>query len=124
MGDPDADAIAAAALACPGVSGLHGGPLNEVAAYLPGRTVPGVRLAEDRVEVHVVARYGTVLPALADQVRSAVTPKAGGFPVEVQFVNPWLASSQRSDIGLTEVVQFNSSVDLSARILDRPGGAG
>ena len=87
MGDPDADAIAAAALACPGVSGLRGGPLNEVAAYLPGRTVPGVRLAEDRVEVHVVARYGTVLPTLADRVRTAVTPQAGGFPVEVHIAD-------------------------------------
>jgi len=60
VGDPDADAIAAAALACQGVVSLHGGPLGDVAAYLPGRTVSGVRLAEDRVEVHVVARYGTV----------------------------------------------------------------
>jgi uncharacterized alkaline shock family protein YloU len=87
VGDPDADAIAAAALSCPGVSGLHGGPLNEVAAYLPGRTVPGVRLAEDRIEVHVVARYGTVLPTLADQVHAAVAPQAGGFPVEVHIAD-------------------------------------
>ncbi len=89
MGDPDADAdaIAAAALACPGVSGLHGGPLNEVAAYLPGRTVAGVRLAEDRVEVHIVARYGTVLPALAERVQAAVTPAAAGLPVEVHIAD-------------------------------------
>lgn len=85
MGEPDADAIAAAALGCPGVTGLHGGPLNEVVAYLPGRTVAGVRLAEDRVEVHVVARYGTTLPMLAESVRAAVTPAAGGFPVEVHI---------------------------------------
>ena len=87
MSDPDADAIAAAALACPGVSGLHGGALNEIAAYLPGRTVPGVRVAEDRVEVHVVARYGTVLPALGESVRSAVAPAAGGLPVEVTIAD-------------------------------------
>ena len=85
MGDPDADAIAAAALACPGVSGLHGGTLNDVAAYLPGRMVSGVRLADDRVEVHVVARYGTILPALAEAVRTAVAPAADGFPVEVHI---------------------------------------
>lgn len=87
MGDPDADVIAAAALACPGVTALHGGPLNDVAAYLPGRTVTGVRLAPDHVEVHVVARYGTVLPTLADRVRTAVTPQAGGFPVEVHIAD-------------------------------------
>ena len=87
MGAPDADAIAAAALACPGVSGLHGGALNEVAAYLPGRTVAGVRLAEDRIEVHIVARYGTVLPALAERVRVAVVPAAAGLPVEVHIAD-------------------------------------
>lgn len=85
MGDPDADAIAAAVLACPGVASLYGGPLNEFAAYLPGRTVAGVRLAEDRVEVHVVARYGTVLPAVAGEVRAAVVPLAAGLPVEVHI---------------------------------------
>ena len=83
MGDPDADAIADAALTCRGVVGLHGGALNEFAAYLPGRTVAGVRIAEDRVEVHVVARYGTVLPALAEEVRTAVAKVADGLPVEV-----------------------------------------
>ncbi len=85
MADPDPDAIAAAALACAGVSRLHGGIGHEVAAYLPGRTVPGVRLAEDRVEVHVVARYGTVLPDLAEKVRAAVIPAAGELPVEVHI---------------------------------------
>jgi uncharacterized alkaline shock family protein YloU len=85
VGDPDADAIAAAALACSGVAGLHGGPLNDVAAYLPGRTVRGVRLAQGWVEVHVVGRYGTNLPAVAEEVRAAVTPAAGGLPVEVHI---------------------------------------
>lgn len=85
MGEPDADAIAAAALACPGVSGLHGGALNEFAAYLPGRSVAGVRLAEEHVEVHLVARYGTVLPSLAEEVRAAVLPLAGGRPVEIHI---------------------------------------
>jgi len=85
VGEPDADAIAAAALATPGVAGLHGGPALEFAAYLPGRSVAGVRLPGDRVEVHLTARYGTVLPALADAVRAAVAPVAGGLPVEVHI---------------------------------------
>lgn len=38
------------------------------------------------------------------------------------FVNPWLASSQKTDIGSTEVVEFNSSVDLSEEIIVPPGG--
>lgn len=85
MGEPDADAIAAAALATPGVSALHGGRAQEFAAYLPGRTVAGVRLPGDRVEVHVTALYGTVLPRLAEEVRAAVVPAAGGLPVEVHI---------------------------------------
>jgi uncharacterized alkaline shock family protein YloU len=85
VGEPDADAIATAALACAGVVGLHGGPRNEFAAYLPGRTVAGVRLADDHVEVHVVARYGSALQPLADEVRTAVTPLSGGLPVEIHI---------------------------------------
>ena len=85
MGEPDADAIAAAALAVTGVAGLHGGPAQEFAAYLPGRTVAGLRLPGDRVEVHLTARYGTVLPDLAELVRAAVIPLAAGLPVEVHI---------------------------------------
>jgi len=85
MDHPDADAIAAAALAVPGVGGLHGGPAQEFAAYLPGRTVAGIRLPGDRVEVHLSARYGTVLPDLAELVRTAVTPFAAGLPVGVHI---------------------------------------
>ena len=85
MGEPDADAVAAAALATPGVAALHGGPGLEFAAYLPGRSVAGVRLPGDRVEVHVTAFYGTVLPKLAEEVRAAVSPAAGGLPVEVHI---------------------------------------
>ena len=85
MADPDPDAIAAAALAVPGVAALHGGPASEFMAYLPGRTVAGLRLPGDRVEVHVAAVYGTVLPQLAEAVRAAVAPAAGGLPVEVHI---------------------------------------
>lgn len=85
MADPDPDAIAAAALAVPGVAALHGGPGLEFAAYLPGRSVAGVRLPGDRVEVHVAAVYGTVLPRLAEAVQAAVAPAAGGLPVEVHI---------------------------------------
>lgn len=38
------------------------------------------------------------------------------------FVNPWLSNSQKTLIGEQEVVQFNSSVDLSQDSLARPGG--
>lgn len=38
------------------------------------------------------------------------------------FVNPWLSSSQKTEIGTTEVVEFNSSVDLSEDAITPPGG--
>lgn len=38
------------------------------------------------------------------------------------FINPWLSSSQKAEIGTTEVVDFNSSVDLSEDAVTPPGG--
>ncbi|WP_182358585.1 Asp23/Gls24 family envelope stress response protein [Tomitella gaofuii] len=78
-----ADRIAAAAHAVPGVVGLDGGAFNEVATYLPGRRVPGVRLDDEgRVEVHIIAAYYSDVCAVADAVRDAVTPLAAA-PVDV-----------------------------------------
>jgi hypothetical protein len=38
------------------------------------------------------------------------------------FINPWLATSTKSVIGTTPVVNFTSSVDLSEDALARRGG--
>jgi Tfp pilus assembly protein PilN len=40
------------------------------------------------------------------------------------FLNPWLGSSTKTLIGTTEVVAFNSSVDLSEQALARRAGGG
>lgn len=83
---PDADAIAAAALQSPKVAAMAGGGLaGEAATYLPGRRVIGVRIDDDHVEVHVVARWDAVLPDLADGVRQAVAPVADGRSVSVHI---------------------------------------
>jgi hypothetical protein len=67
-GEPtEADQISAAVLACPDVAGMSAGAFGEIRSYLPGRTVPGVRLGDESVEVHVVARYGPPLPEVAGQ---------------------------------------------------------
>jgi hypothetical protein len=80
----DADAVAAAVSACADVVRLSGGVLGEVATYLPGRRVNGVRVREDGgVEVHVVARYGPTVAEIAAQVRAAVTAICGPVPVHV-----------------------------------------
>lgn len=74
---PDPDAIAAAVATCPSVTGLSGGVAGEIATYLPGRRVSGVRTLSDGVEVHVVARYGARLHEVDAEVRAAVTAAVG-----------------------------------------------
>jgi hypothetical protein len=81
--EPDADSLAAAALACPDVVALSGGLLGEVATYLPGRRVRGVRVREAVVDVHVVARYGPTMDEIGAQVRAALTPLVGTRAVAV-----------------------------------------
>lgn len=79
----DAEAVAERALQSRSVSGLYPGGAVEVATYLPGRKISGVRVRDDEVEVHVVARWSTLLPDVAEEVRALVTPLAGGLPVSV-----------------------------------------
>ena len=79
----DLEAVAAAALGSPLVAGLSGGRLGEIATYLPGHRVLGVRDVDGTIEVHVVARWGPPLTEVGDVVRAAVTPYADGSPVAV-----------------------------------------
>ena len=78
-----ADAVATAVLACPSVVSLSGGRAGEIASYLPGRRVTGVRIDEGAVTVHVVAAYGPTCGQIADQVRQAVQAVVAGLPVVV-----------------------------------------
>jgi len=78
----EADLVAAAVLACPGVVGLRAGG-GLVATYLPGRRVEGVRIDPEAVEVSVVARLGVPVRTLDAQVRSALAPHARGRAVHV-----------------------------------------
>lgn len=77
-----AEAVAAAVRAVPGVLDLHGGLLSEVATYLPGRMVRGVRLREPGAEVHVVLAWGAALDETTAAVRSAAA-EVVGLPVDV-----------------------------------------
>lgn len=88
-----ADLVAAAALSVPGVAGLHTGSFGEVATYLPGRRVNGVRLREEATEVHVTLVYGVPVLVTAEKVRSAVTALVA-TPVEVSIEDIVPAGSQ------------------------------
>ncbi|MCM0638762.1 hypothetical protein [Cellulomonas wangsupingiae] len=79
--DP-AELAAAAALAVPGVAGLYPGAFGEIGTHLPGRRVAGVRTRSGpdgrSTDVHVVARLGCDLRALAADVHRAVQAAVGG----------------------------------------------
>jgi hypothetical protein len=84
VADPVA-AVAAAVLAHPAVARLDGGPFGTIASLLPGRRVEGVRIGEgdEPVEIAVVARLGTPLPALADELGALVRAVLGPVAVDV-----------------------------------------
>ena len=88
-----AERISAAVAACPSVADLHSGPFGEVATYLPGRQVAGVRIAGDdtatdpqrvgTVEIHVAGRYPCPVAEIARDVRAAAATVIPGLVVEV-----------------------------------------
>jgi hypothetical protein len=83
----DVDAVAAAVRSCPSVADLSSGAFGQVATYLPGRRVPGVRLdpeVDGRIDVHVVGVYGIPISVLAAEVRAAVASVLPGRPVDVR----------------------------------------
>lgn len=99
MTDELADRVAAAIVAVPGVARMHSGTFGEVATYLPGRKVVGVRLRDDVTEVHVALVWGVDVMATADAVRAAVQPVTG-TPVDVcvQDVLPEAGPEPATDV--------------------------
>ncbi len=77
-----ADRVVAAVLAVPGVVRLHSGAFGEVATYLPGRAVTGVRLRPDGAEVHLVVSSDRPVPEVAGDAHEAVRVLVPG-PVHV-----------------------------------------
>lgn len=74
--EPDAldpDLVAADVLTVAGVAGLHPGSYAEVASFLPGRRVVGVRCDGRAVEVHVALRWGVPMLATAEVIRRSLT---------------------------------------------------
>lgn len=83
----DVDAIAAAALACPAVAGLHEGGTRAVATYLPGRRLVGVRVEDGRVLVSVVLGPRSSVRSLEAQLRSALAPLVDGREIDVHVAD-------------------------------------
>jgi hypothetical protein len=79
----DVDAVATAVRACPAVEDLDGGRWGEVATYLPGRRVPGVRVAADAVLVQVRGRWGVPAVEVATRIRRILAALVAGRRVDV-----------------------------------------
>jgi hypothetical protein len=69
-----ADLVEHAVLNVPGVLRMHGGTFGEVATYLPGRRIIGVRLGDAFADVHVVLAQDAALLETAAVVRHTVEP--------------------------------------------------
>lgn len=89
-----ADAVALAVRAVPGVHDLHPGAPGEVATYLPGRRVEGVRLLEPGCEVHLVLDGTVSTRAVVGAVREATRPVTG-VPVHVYVEDVVAAGGSR-----------------------------
>lgn len=80
---PSPHEIAERVRAHPSVARLHGGRFGEIASYLPGEKVVGVRLREDGpAEIGVVLRTDRFLWQTADELRAELVELIGG-PVDI-----------------------------------------
>lgn len=75
------DMIRALTLSCPGVAGMS--PATRT--YLPGRTIAGVTADEHQVDVHVIARYGTPLLGITEQLGTLLSKILAGRALQVHI---------------------------------------
>jgi hypothetical protein len=73
----DVDGVVAAVVACPAVASMSAGRFGEVATYLPGRRVAGIRANDTDVEIHIVARRGYPLQHVTAQIAAATRSLIG-----------------------------------------------
>lgn len=78
-----ADTVAGVVRAVPGVADLHTGMFGEVATYLPGRRVNGVRVADGHADVHITIAPQAPVRETAAAVRAAVAAAFPGLLVDV-----------------------------------------
>jgi hypothetical protein len=85
--DPDAlaRAVADAVLAHPSVARLHGGRYGDIATYLPGHRLVGVRIGTDDepVELGVVLHLDRPIPEVVRTLRREVAALSGAAAVDI-----------------------------------------
>lgn len=64
---------------------MHSGRFGEVATYLPGGKIGGIRSRPDIVEVHLITQWDLPIPRIVDEVRAAIArlPDLGKVAVQV-----------------------------------------
>ncbi len=82
MTQPDPEAIYRSVIACPGVSQMSQSPLD-TNPYSPGQHLTGVKLLNDKVELHLIAKWGFNLVKLGNEVISCVKPLVYDKEIEV-----------------------------------------
>jgi hypothetical protein len=79
----DVDDIEAAVLRCAGVASLGSGTIGELATYLPGRRVPGIRVTPELVELEICAAWGPPAKLIASQIWEALATVVTDRPIEI-----------------------------------------
>lgn len=83
------DAVRDAVRAVPGVAGLHGGRFGEIATYLPGRRVAGIRSDGSGLDIHVVLYAGADIRGTAEEIhRAAAAVAPGTVRVHIDDLSP------------------------------------
>jgi hypothetical protein len=80
-----AERVAEVVTSHPSVVRLHGGVFGDVATYLPGRKLTGVRIGtgDEPVELGVVLRLDRPIPEIVRALRREVSAMCGGAPVDI-----------------------------------------
>jgi len=97
--ETDADRIATAVQAARDISGLDGGRYGEIATYLPGRRVNGVRIRPESVTIGVIGRYPATATDIDACVRAAVGPL--DRPLHVHISDLHIGGNHSRDIEAT-----------------------
>jgi hypothetical protein len=122
----DLDAVVAAVRGCPGVDDLIAGPWGGVVSYLPGRQIPGVRVAADHLVISVRSRWDVPAASLARHVRAALAALAGPRRIDVVVADiadagtacgPGLAGPDRETSSWTTGSSGMPGAPLSAPII-------
>lgn len=83
----DLDAVAAAVRGCEAVDDLCSGSWGGVVSYLPGRQVPGVRVASDHLLVSIRSQWDVPAAELARQIRAAVSALAWPRRIDIDIAD-------------------------------------